>query len=115
MNCQYVCRYKADKVERMKVIKRLMENKDLKDFMYSNYRHFNWGTVDKCKFGVTCDKVTKANIEFKRLSNELDELLSAYIEKPCHEHYYDILNLLRGYFPSVYKQFEMAIIRKGEK
>lgn len=113
--CKYVCHYNSSKVSQLEKLKRYMESKDLRDFMYSNYRRFNWGMNDKCKFGASCDKTNRSDREFRQLTSELDELLSAYIEKPCHEHYHDILNLLRGYFPAVYKQFEMAIHQKGER
>ena len=116
MTCEIVCRYEATKVDVMNKLKRHLEDKDLADFRNRNrnIKHFNWGTVDKCRFGVTCYKVTKANSEFCRLERELDILLSAYIEKTCHEHKESIFNFLRGNFPAAYRQFEIELRRKGE-
>lgn len=114
MTCQFACRYTPTKVEVMRRLKNHLESKDLVDFINRNVKHFNWGTVDNCSFGVTCSKVTEANSEFCRLERELDVLLSAYIEKPYHEHKESIFNFLRGNFPAAYRQFEIELRRKGE-
>ena len=119
MNCQYICHYNSDKVERLKRLKQVLERE-------TNYREnqnrlkqirvkqFNFGSNDKCKYGLSCNKVSLANNAFNRLKREVEELMTLYIELKNYERYYSILELLRGHFPTAYNQFQTEIIKNKD-
>lgn len=113
MNCQYICHFTADKVNRLRKIKQQLEIELRNNSQrINNIKHYNWGPEDKCKYGIQCSKTIQARNDYNRLTNNIDELMTAYIEQNQYDRYHVILNLLRGYFPTVYNQFERDIRTK---
>lgn len=108
MNCVYICHFSSEKVERMKKLKMYLNSRGIKT-SDNNAKQFNWGCADKCKYGITCNKTSQAKLEFDRLRHELDDLLTDYINNKEYDDYHRILELLRGYFPQVYREFEIEI------
>lgn len=103
------CHYDA-KSDRVRTMIRLDEmlsrlNLDIKGI--KNHLRFNWGSADKCKVGMMCNKTNENQRYYDRYTHELNLKLSAAIEQLKDEKvYHEVLNILRGKFPSVYTYFE---------
>ena len=111
MICQYSCTFRPTNTDQMKNLKYYLEQ--ILDSRNANHiMRFNWGSSDRCKFGVTCDKVIRAKSDFNSLSRDLDELLSIYLEQEDFTNYGEILMKMRGYFPAVYRQFEIEVHKR---
>ena len=71
---------------------------------------FNWDYYNnKCQYGTSCSKTYNFENTYRRLTDDLDYYLTAYIEQTDCQNYHEILNLLRGSFSEVYIQFEREI------
>lgn len=104
-----ICRYnaKSDRINTMiridDILTRLHLDKP------SEITHFNWGSTDSCKYGIsTCNKQSENKRYFDQYSRELNSKLSSLIEYKNDKVYHEILNLLRGKFPNVYRELEFS-------
>ena len=72
-----------------------------------NRQSFNWDLNVKCKYGLKCFDAEKTISSIKRTINEIDAKLVTVATDPEEERtYHQVLQLLRGQFPSVYNQLE---------
>lgn len=87
--------------------------KRLKDVLYhieptNNYSiRFNWYFNPRCKFGVSCNEITKLKRQLERYAEEIEPKLVTLGLSDDDNLYHQVLRLLQGYFPSVYKQLEI--------
>lgn len=75
--------------------------------------YFVWGAATRCEYGIPCSKLDIANSSINNLCREIEPYLISIARIGKEDLYYQILNLLRGDFPSVYK--EMEKIKNNEK
>ena len=113
MDCKYICHFSTPKIDRLKKLKQLLDrelrNSDIRNAKQTT--SYNWGVEDRCKYQIYCHKISQSRNEYNRLSTDVGNLLDIYIENRTYDHYHEILNLLRGYFPIVYTQFEKQILK----
>lgn len=103
------CKQKVDntKIRALEKIKLILDRETFYDMRLSHYINFNFGAPERCKLGMACSEISRKNAEFRRLSNELSNKLSYYVEFSDFDNIFEILNLLRGYFPDVYRRLDI--------
>lgn len=111
-----ICRYDMNPQE-LSNLKRLYDklSRDIKADLVHNYKKYNWHSNNKCKYSMSCNKTRQYENSFRRLTQELNILLSGYIEQTNCEDYHEVLRYLQGYFPSVYREFEINIRQKRKE
>jgi hypothetical protein len=93
----------------MSKIESILERKKLNTHIIKQHQHYNWGSRDTCKMGMgmNCDKIRQHNLQLLNYADKLNDLLSAFLEQnPDKQTYFEILQHMRGYFPSAYRTFE---------
>lgn len=94
----------------LEYIQRRLNNIDISKVQRPH--HYNWSNNNKCKYGMSCNKTQKYSQNFKRITENLDYLLTGFIEQTDCSNYHEILMFLRGTFPSVYRDFEHQVMCK---
>ena len=111
-----MCRYndhpsEYNNLERLaRFLEQIVKNTDVR-----NIHHYVWHSNNKCTYGITCSKITNYNHKFNNITNQLNQLLTAYIETTDCEDNHQILQYLQGYFPNVYRDFEISVRQKMSK
>lgn len=81
---------------------------DLYSKGYAN--DYMWGIAAKCPYGMNC---TKQDMGTAKMNAErAGMLLNAYIDRTDCKEYRNILRLLQGEFPAVYRGFERKALKK---
>ena len=81
----------------------------------AQHDRFDFGNSPRCRFGMTCNKVSSARSQFTMKEQKLNELLNAYIDQTDCSDRHELLRMLQGRFPQAYKQVETAIRKKGSE
>jgi hypothetical protein len=68
--------------------------------------HFMWGSNIRCKYGITCPKLQKMNRDISTLCKQIEPYLISVTKSNDSKTYYEILQLMRGDFPSAYSKME---------
>jgi len=92
------------KIQKLHTIKHRIELSDIKPS--SKIDHFMWSSNIRCKYGITCPKIQQLNREMNNLCKQIEPYLIAVSECDDANTYHDILQLMRGDFPSVYSKME---------
>ena len=64
---------------------------------------------------MRCNKTNTFDNSFRKITSELNVLLSGYIEQTDCEDYHEILRYLQGYQATVYREFEIDIRKHKAK
>ena len=104
----------SSEMNNLERMKQILTRKHLDTRRIKRYRHFTWGVgSERCRFGVTCHKVTQYRSNFNSITRDMDALLSAYIEQTDKEELkkekFEILRLMQGHFPGAYRDFEREV------
>lgn len=79
----------------------------------TTYNRYNWAINPRCKYGISgCNKINNYKRNMNKVTQELDILLTGYIEQTDCEDYRQILQQFRGTFPQVYRDFERDVHKK---
>ena len=108
-----LCRFNDSELRDLENVKRFLERHSLTDVR--SHEYFNFGSSPRCQFGMTCYKTQSARSKFNTLETEVSRLLCAYIEQTDCADIHDLLRLLQGRFPQVYRQVEIMYRKKGSE
>ena len=103
-----ICNYNERPMElsNLERLTSLLERQvDINAVQYPN--SYNWHSNNKCKYNMSCMKTRNYETTFKRLTEKLNLLLTGYLEQVEDRKDYEVLRYLQGYFPSVYRQYEI--------
>lgn len=111
-----VCHYNSSPLDLVN-LQRLSNFLSTKVDVSQVYRpnRYNWQSNNKCQYGMNCSKTHSYDNSFRRITNELDELLTGYIEQTDCSDYHEILRYLQGYQATVYREFEIDIRKHKSK
>ena len=98
------CRIDTGPENRLKNIRQLLY--DIDDYN-GKIPNFNWFINPRCQYGIQCNKIDNMARNMNRLTTEIEPKLVTVAYSDDTYLYHNILNLLRGYFPAVYKQVEL--------
>ena len=108
------CRYNDKTTDTMEKLEQFLTRLPLNclDERPQKLIKFNYGNVDRCKYGISrCDKQDTATRKRRLLGDTLDNKLSSFIEHinedEVYKQYHQLLNLLRG--NGAYTQFEREV------
>ena len=99
-----ICRKKSDRssVHRLQQIyqhlRRFKENGKVLGLMWGNNLH--------CPYGVYCNDIQIIKAEGNRLERQIEAKFEDLIENGTEKEYHELLHLLCGYHPAVYKYLE---------
>ena len=98
-----VCRSNpaTDIQSRMRKISEVLRNVEPNK---TTIQSFNWNFSAKCKYGLKCPDAEKIIFKLERDLNDINAKLVTVALDSEPKLYYQILQLLRGYFPTVYNQ-----------
>jgi len=108
-NACLVCKQKNSNTTNtiLKKIQDILNREDFLDKRLNHYINFNFGSIERCKLRMNCNDLIRKNNEFRHLTCDISNKLSLYIEYSDFHNVHEILQLLRGYFPSAYRQLEI--------
>ena len=73
---------------------------------HKRYASFTWFINKKCQFGMPCQTLQSKNREALAKASMLEPYLNEIAESDNITLYHNVLNILRGNFPSVYRHME---------
>lgn len=105
-NICMICRQKnhSSSLDRLRRIKE--QFRQPVDMSNIQQEHFTWSIHERCKYGISCNKLQNFENESKRLIKEIEPIIVDICMKQSTNEYHKMLQLLRGEFPAVYNQTE---------
>ena len=107
--CIYCRRSKtSSKEQRLRAILSIVkeQKKDLDKNEKMDRSPFAWNIHPTCKYGMFCSDLDQERLRCSNMSAQVDPCLHRIATNGTEEQARRILELLRGEFPMVYKQFE---------
>lgn len=100
-----VCHANNTKINKLQNIERFLRRFDLKPATHT-FR-FAWDLNERCRYGIpSCNKIRQFEVENNAIVNRIEPQLTSFIESADEGVLRELLALLRGDFPRVYKQAE---------
>ena len=87
-----------------------------KQIAASNERHhsFMWGIYSHCPYGIACSDLNRTDSQANQIARELEPYLITIAQNDDETLYHQMLQYLRGDFPSVYHTLERIHNTKKE-
>ena len=104
-----MCHEKNDTkyLHKLNHLERLLHNAiHSKDLVKYRYINFMWGIHSHCRYGIHCPTLSNNDSKANRIANDLEAYIVTAALSDDKQLYHDILQLLRGEFPSVYRLVE---------
>ena len=102
-----ICNNKGDCMMKnhLQSLEQICDNFTPKEPVDDSRHNLMWGIHSHCRYGLTCHDLSQFDRECQQIADSIESKLIA-IAKEHDNSYYEILRLLQGYFPSVYRSLE---------
>lgn len=103
--CQ-LCRQTDHAGDKLRQIENFIRKTRIQPVKINNYR-YDWFSEARCRYHIPCNKLNSYNRENDRIEKHIEPYITAIAESGNKTLIHELLNLLRGDYPSVYHMVDI--------